>query len=238
MLKGSLAIVVLLAALAAGRAWAVPIVLDASDSGSYRANGLHNPNIENHITGQFNGVENRSFFVFDVSGVSGTIQAATLRLFNPEVSAFLHGYVSPDPTETLNIYDVSTPAADVVGNTAGVAGFADLGSGALYGSRVVSASDNGTVVEIALGPAALADLNNASGPFVLGGALGTISGSADQYVFGFSVADFVEDHTRQLVLQVRAVPEPPVALLLVGLTLGLMACAQRGRIGRRLPQPP
>jgi hypothetical protein len=43
---------------------------------------------------------------------------------------------------------LTTPAADITGNTAGVAGFADLGSGTLYGTREVSASDNGIVVEM------------------------------------------------------------------------------------------
>jgi hypothetical protein len=66
----------------------------------------------------------------------------------------------------------------------------------------VSAADNGTVVEIALNRSAVADLNSAIGLFVLGGALSSISGTADQHVFGFSMASFVSDHTRQLVLDV------------------------------------
>jgi hypothetical protein len=142
------------------------------------------------------------------------------------VSAFLHGYVSPDPTETLDIYDVTTAAASVTDGTAGVAGFGDLGSGTLYGSRIVSAADNGTVVEITLNAAALADLNAAGGLFVLGAALGSLSGVADQYVFGFSMAPFVDDHTRQLVLDVATVPEPStIALFAVG--AGLIAARRR-----------
>ena len=81
------------------------ITLDAVDSGTYQASGLHNPGIENYLTGVFRQ-EHRSFVLFDLSSLDGQIQSATLRLFNPEVSEFLHGYVSPDPTETLNIYDV------------------------------------------------------------------------------------------------------------------------------------
>src|SRR6185295_13537336 len=118
---------------------------------------------------------------------------------------FLHGYVSPDPTEELIIYDVSSPAADVISNAGGIAAFQDLGSGTVYGSITVSAADNGKVVEIPIGPAALADLNAASGLFLLGGALGSI-GAGDQYVFGFSMAAFVPDHTRQLVLEITPVP--------------------------------
>src|SRR5688572_5130771 len=76
------------------------VTLDAADSGFYFARGAHNPSIENYLTGLFI-TEHRSFFVFERSSVTGTINSAMLRLFNPEVSAFLHGYVSPHPTETL-----------------------------------------------------------------------------------------------------------------------------------------
>jgi hypothetical protein len=223
--------VLLITSLTAIPAAAAPVVLDALDSGFYFDNGTHNPGIENYLTGLFNEEEHRSFFVFDLSSIAGTIEAATLRLFNPEVSATLHGYVSPDPTETLNIYDVSTPAADITLNAAGVEGFDDLGSGILYGSTTVSAADNGTVVEIALGGAAIADLNAATGLLLLGGALDTIGGTSDQYVFGFSMAGFVADHTRQLVLDVSSVAEPSSLSLIVLSLLLSAACAGR----RRLP---
>jgi hypothetical protein len=193
------------------------VTLDAVDSGFYFANGTHNQSIENFLTGLF-GTEHRSFVVFDRSSVAGTINSATLRLFNPEVSAFLHGYVSPDPTEALNFYDVTTPVGDITGNTAGAAGFTDLGSGTLFGTQTVSAADNGRIIEIVLNPAAIAALNAGTGPFAIGGALSTISGPADQYVFGFSMASFVPDHTRQLVLDVTQIPEPSTtATILLGL---------------------
>ena len=160
--------------------------------------------------------------------------SATLRLFNPEVSATLHGYVSPDPTETLNIYEVTTTAADVTGNTAGLAGFDDLGSGQLYGTREVSALDNGTVVEVVLNDAAVAAMNSATGLFLVGGALGTI-GTGDQYVFGFSMASFVPDHTRQLVLDVTAVPEPSTVVFNAIGTLVLAAASRILRRRRSLP---
>jgi hypothetical protein len=214
---------------------ATTITLDALDSGFYNASGTHTPSNENYLTGMFNGQEDRSFFLFDLSGVSGTVQSATLRLFNPEVSQFLHGYVSPDATETLNLYDVTTSAAAITGNAAGVAGFNDLGSGTLYGTRVVSAADNGTVIEIVLSGAALTDLNAANGLFLFGGALGTLAGPSDQYVFGFSMATFVSNHTRQLVLDVTPtseVPEPSTLALCCAGAMGLLTRRRAGRRGR------
>ena len=215
---------------------AATITLNAIDSGYYLANGTHNPSLENYLTG-FTGTEYRSFFVFDLSSVSGTINSATLRLFNPEVSQFLHGYVSPDPSETLNFYDVTTPAAAITGNAAGIAGFNDLGSGTLYGSRSVSAANNGTVIETALNSSAIAAMSSANGLFLLGGAVGTVNGPSDQYVFGFSMVDFVPDHTRQLVLDFTSVPEPSTAsLALFGTILVLARGADllvRGRRPRR-----
>jgi hypothetical protein len=210
----------LLLTAAASPAAAAPVTIEALDSGFYQPNGLHVVGNQNYLTGLF-GNEHRSFFLFDLSTVTGTINSATLRLFNPEVSQFLHGYVSPDPTETLNFFDVTTAAASIADGTGGVAAFADLASGTLYGSQIVSAADNGTVIEITLNNLALADLNAATGIFAIGGALGTIDGIAAQYVFGFSMAAFVEDHTRQLVLDVTAVPEPPLPVLLVAVTIAL-----------------
>lgn len=210
----------------ASAAPAAMITVDATDSGAFHSNGTHLPTNQNFLTGKFLGSERRSFLAFDLSGVAGTINSATLRLFNPEVSATLHGYVSPDATETLNFFDVTTDAASIISNTAGVMGFDDLGSGTLFGSRTVSAADNGSVIEIVLNGAALAALNSSDGMFLFGGALSTLNGSADQYVFGFSMVSFVPDHTRQLVLDVSPaeVPEPSTGLLMAaGVVLFLVA---------------
>jgi hypothetical protein len=56
------------------------------------------------------------------------------------------------------------------------------------------------------------------------------SGTADQHVFGFSMAGFVSDHTRQLALNVESVPEPS---LLVVTVLGVLGLAWRERRWRR-----
>jgi len=211
---------------------AASVTVTAVDSGAYSSAGAHTPGNQNYITGTFT-TERRSFFAFDLSSVAGTVNSAKLRLFNPEVSAFLHGYSSPDPTETLNIYDVTTPAANIIDSTAGVAGFNDLGSGTLFGTQTVSAADNGFVVEIVLNADAIAALNaRGSGLFVFGGALSTISGPGDQHVFGFSMTPFVDTKTRELVLDVTAVPEPST----IGLMLAAVALtgAARLRFARKI----
>jgi len=213
-------------------AGAATITVDASASGAYNAAGARVSTTQNFLTGQFDRVERRSFFAFDLSGIAGTVTAAKLRLHNPELSAFIRGYVSPDANEALAFWDVATLAASLLDGSAGVSGYADLGGGTLFGTRSVSAADNGTVIEIDLNAAALAALNAAAGgDFLIGGALTSLSGNADQYVFGFTMADFVPDHTRQLVLEVApAVVVPaPSSLLLAGSGLVLLGLARRAR---------
>lgn len=217
---------------ASNSALSATVTLDATDSGWYRSDGVHTPQNQNYQTGFFDGTERRSFFVFDLSTVSGTVTAATLRLFNPLVSPTLTGYQSPDPSETLEIYDVTTSAASVTGAAAGVGGFSDFGSGTLYGSKTVSAADNGTVVEIVLNASAVAAIDSGSGLFLLGGALSTLSGTENQYVFGFSTASFAGDDVRQLVLEVREetpIPEPS--------TVGLTVLGALAFLGRRSWRP-
>jgi hypothetical protein len=106
-----------------------------------------------------------------------------------------------------------------------VAIFDDLGSGTTFGSYVASAADNGTTISITLNAAGIAALNAAAGSTIaFGGVLTTLSPPANQYVFGFSTATFVEDDVRRLDLTV--VPEP-ASLTLVG--LGLAAVLTRRR---------
>lgn len=217
------------AIVAPATANAATITVDAIASGAYNAAGARASATENFLTGQFGQVERRSFLAFDLSGVSGAVTAAKLRLHNPELSAFIRGYVSPDMSEALAFWDVTTSAASFLDGSAGLSGYADLGGGTLFGMQSVGAADNGTVIEIDLNAAALAALNAATGgDFLIGGALTSLSGNADQYVFGFTMANFVPDHTRALVLEVSpavAVPAPS-ALLLAGTGLFLLGLAR------------
>ena len=78
----------------AAPASAATISVMASDTGFYNPAGNHTAPNQNYLTGRFGTTERRSFFVFDLAGVSSPVTAATLNLYNPDISAFLKGYVS------------------------------------------------------------------------------------------------------------------------------------------------
>jgi len=132
--------------------------------------------------------EYRNFFIFDLSSVEGVIDFAVLRVYNPGLATDGYdGYISPDPTETWVVYDVVSDLTDLCEGGSGLTDFfADLGSGSYYGSRVVSAADNGTDVELTLVTDALLAMEAADGLFGLGGALTSLSGNPIQALFAYS----------------------------------------------------
>lgn len=208
----------LLTVLFIGRvAFAETIVINYSDRGWYRTTGFHSPSNQNYISGDYRGIfedsDYRNFFVFDLSGVLLPIESAKLALFLPAGQS-TPGYQSADQSENYELHDVVTPIFTLLNGTGGVAAHTDLGSGTIYGSRTITAADQGSVVEIALNSSAIAALNSSDGLFGIGGSVTTLDEIANnEVVFSFaSDAPFVSQ------LRLTLVPEPSSGLLcLIGI---------------------
>ena len=176
-----------LAAIFAFTNFASATVLDATERGTYRDSGVFGTagsgtSVGNYITGGLNtGAEFRSFFNFDLSGVTGQITEAVLNISLDQTRAF-----SPDPSETFSVFDVTSDIPSLLDESGGVEAFEDLGSGTSYGfADVLTDSTSGTL-SIALNALALLDLNAAvGGDFALGGAVTSLSGGTE-LLFGFS----------------------------------------------------
>jgi FIMAH domain-containing protein len=144
-------------------------------------------NNDNHFTGEDVNLNSlfRSFFTFDLSTlVNRTVLSATLELTR-------YTYVSPDPTETIEFFDVSTDAA-TVNNNVGIdaAIYEDLGTGVSYGAFVVNSytPSEADTLTFTLNAAALDDIQAASGGFFsVGGALQSIvAGGSNEGIFSSS----------------------------------------------------
>lgn len=202
----------------------------AGDSGWYDQDGLHNPVNNNYFTGLIGGVELRSFYLFNLAGVTpGSVTGATLTLSNRDSA--VGGVPLPGTVGaplTINLWDVTSLIADITGGLNGLAVFGDLGGGTLLGTLAVPNNDPGNVV-IALNAAGLAALNGAAGnSIVIGLALGGL-GVADQYIFANegTTADF-PDVLRRLDVTTATpgaapdnAPEPTTSALMLGALAGL-----------------
>lgn len=174
----------------------------------------------------------RNYHAFDLTGLSGTISGATLRIW-----ADVGAYDSSAGSETAGLFSVSTPASvldDPLSDTVAAAGaFLDLGSGTSYGSFVTSAADDSSYIDVVLNAAAIADLNAAiGGSWSVGGALQSIDGS---YNVAFNLSERVlkndsstaSEPPAQLVLTGSVVPEPSSLVLLGFASAALLATRRR-----------
>jgi hypothetical protein len=132
------------------------------------------------------------YFVFDLSGISQEITSAQLTLSNPSGLV-----IGPDPSETINFSDVSTPLNLLEGSGPDPSGiFNDLGTGTSFGTQTVTpGTDPVTTTLNADGINALTAGLGAQ--FAIGGSLTTISGADQQLIFGLSGSP---DDQRQLTL--------------------------------------
>jgi len=174
--------------------------INASNTGWYTsANTTNQPGGTNYITGlcsNCGGPTFRDFFAFNIPGET-TVTTATLN-----VNTYV--YDSINASETLGLFDVSTPLATLIAGTGGLAAYNDLGSGVSYGSRVYTLADQNLFRTISLNASAIAAIQQSTGgSFVMGGAL-----------------------------QDQAIPEPST-LLLMASALGLLAAHRVAKRIRR-----
>jgi hypothetical protein len=190
-------------------------LLSAVDQGNVKDDGEHVRLGTNYAVGNASlGTDFRDFFIFDLSSLTGNVvTSASLDIFLPET-----GYSSSDTSETLMLFDVSsTSIASLVGTTGGVMdvnNYTDLGTGAVYGSSVVTESLENTVINIALSAAAITDLNAAIGTlFAVGGDLTTASVAPGQEIIFVNTQDIPLSQT-VLRLETTSVPEATTLALL------------------------
>jgi hypothetical protein len=206
--------------------------VSAIDRGWYSEAGFHDPNSLNYNAGDTSGItptyssgDLRNFFVFDLTIISEQIESAKLALFVPGYP--FPGFESSDPSEDYELHDVSTPIATLLDGTGGVAAHTDLGNGVDYGSRTMTDTDNGTVVEITFNSSAIDDMNLSHGLFAIGGSIITLDDLPDlECTFGFTNAG-----TEITQLRLTLVPEPSTLFLLAIGAISLLGYGKAKTLG-------
>lgn len=208
------------ALLAGSAAHADTLTIDAGAQGWISSTGISNGSgsTSNMYTGIDNGHRYNSWAAFKIP--PGQYSFASLS-FNPVA-------YGPYDAQKIGIFDVTLPMGSLLdGHHPGAAAYADLGSGAQYGSV--------TLFDLAksanLSGAAVFDINAAAGGYLLIGfsnltmnALPMDSEPGAIYLGGFGRGQI----PLQLNLEVSAVPEPGSWAMLGG-GLALLACVARRR---------
>ncbi|MFM6607093.1 MAG: Calx-beta domain-containing protein, partial [Dolichospermum sp.] len=145
------------------------ITLNAADTGWYSSTGFHDPTNPNYIVGDGTNPLYplyRNWFTFNLPTLTAPIISAELKVKTWQ-------YTSNDPTETYQLQEVTTPVPTLTAGGSGLTAiYADLGDGAIYGSRDYKNEEDNLISTIELNAAAISALTAKSGQaFALGGLL-------------------------------------------------------------------
>lgn len=186
------------------------LVVEAVDSGWYRSDGVHDPVNANYLVGESSSGTGalfyRNWFAFSIPTLPGVITSAHLRL-----NSFTNS--SPDGSENYQLRHVATATATLRAGGTSLPIYADLGDGAVYGTRTVSLSEQGQFISIPLNGEAISNLTAAAGGFfAIGGELTALNPTPnnDESLFGYSNPSSGDI---QLVLTFATSPPPPAQVL-------------------------
>lgn len=183
-------------------AYADTITLTAIDFGTYRQDGFHNPSDNSYLAGRVSGADYRSFFKFNLSGVTDTIVFAQLRLYTHQVTA----------SSSYTLYQANPFWL----GSSGISQYNDLGSGSQFGAATLNPTTSYRTVGFGLNGNAITSLNAASGQWALGGRYNTTAGAA---FYNYSGGP-----SPQIVLE--TIPEPST-IAFVGLFGGGLLVVRR-----------
>ena len=241
---------------AAKTAVATVVYVPLEDSGYVTASNATNNGLNNAFAGSLSGLEYRSFFGFNLAPYHG-LTATTASITFP---AGYGVFYSPQGGETVQVWDVTTPYATLVGLTSGnpalAAVFADLGGGTLNAQTTVPGATGsmpafGASLSASNGGVGLSAINaaiSAAGRFLVGARVSALQGASPEGVW-FNSPNALS--ATYLVLNLEnppdpdpepdpepdpgasAVPLPPAGALLAGALAAIVA--SRALFPRRRP---
>lgn len=237
-------------ASAAGSAQAAGVTLHETNLGWFMDDGSRNASSTNMLTGvTSSGEETRSFFIFDITGLSGVVSGGSFSVAAGDGCDFATaGCLQTDEgTETVNFYDVLeadlvplAASGSAAGDAAGKSVYEDLGSGESYGEVTIAGADRSAMPAVSLifSERLIADLNAAIAAgdtsFAIGAALATIAGSYDDDE-GFWSRSRPQMKVASLNIDfsstVAAVPLPATLPLLIGGVAALGFAVRRMKLG-------